>query len=179
MTTADQLAIVESFLGDADLRAVVLAEGGLVQGWMKSKRLLVVVQRKPECGHAVFVFQSSVFPVSCVKDLLVDAVVPVDEDFRYIICAQIRIHFHRASSFSSRCEIDSGDAVLVNLLHKSVKLMFEMLPGYHTQNFVSELFRLQDSGSAKDFVPDFSWIKKYEAKTIPGKVYPSKVVAVT
>ena len=80
MTTADQLAIVESALADAGLRAVALAEGGLVQGWMKSRRLLVVVQRAE--ASAVFIFQSTSFPVSKREDLMAENVLPVDSDFR-------------------------------------------------------------------------------------------------
>jgi hypothetical protein len=35
-----------------------------------------------------------------------------------------------------------------------------MLPGYHTQNFVSEIFRLTDTNFKK--VPqNFAWIQKY------------------
>lgn len=44
-----------------------------------------------------------------------------------------------------RCEIESGDAVLVNIKSgASTKIMLEMLPGYHTQNFVAEIYRLTD-----------------------------------
>ena len=41
--------------------------------------------------------------------------------------------------------------------------MFEMLPGYHTQNLVSEIFRLTD-GNSKVSVDanNFSWLEKYQ-----------------
>ena len=44
-----------------------------------------------------------------------------------------------------------------------------MLPGYHTQNFVSELFRLTDISSSQavkissQTPADFSWIDKYKS----------------
>ena len=60
-----------------------------------------------------------------------------------------------------RCEIDSGEAVLLKFSTKSsTKHMFEMLPGYHTQNFVAELYRLQESTTSAG-KSDFSWTHKY------------------
>jgi phosphatidylinositol-bisphosphatase len=151
MTTADQLAIVEAKLADADAKAVVLADGGLVQGWMKTRRLLVLVQQRAAAAggtHAVFVFVAASFPVAAVADLAVESVLPVDQDFR--------------------CEIDSGDAVLINISGGApkTKLMFEMLPGYHTQNFVAEVYRLTDAVNARqrgsgDRAQDFSWALRH------------------
>ena len=36
-----------------------------------------------------------------------------------------------------------------------------MLPGYHTQNFVSEIFRLTDSNLKKMQPKNYAWIEKY------------------
>ena len=39
--------------------------------------------------------------------------------------------------------------------------MFEMLPGYHTQNFVAEVFRLTESVFSEDKC--FKWLDTYIA----------------
>lgn len=79
MTTADQLALVERHLCGA-VRACALADCGLVQGWMKARRLAVVVQHGGD--HALFLFVSASFPVSAADDLAVDAAVPIGRDFK-------------------------------------------------------------------------------------------------
>jgi hypothetical protein len=84
MTTADQLSIVERKLDvkpESGIKATVLAEGGLVQGWMKSRRLLVVLQQRSG-SSAIFVFVSNSFPVAKPEDLTLETVLRVDSDFR-------------------------------------------------------------------------------------------------
>ena len=80
MTTADQLSIVSSLLSEGG-RAVSLAEGGLVQGWMKARRMLVLAEH-PGGSKALIVFVSTSFPVSAKEDLTAEAAMPVDADFK-------------------------------------------------------------------------------------------------
>eukprot|EP00095_Tigriopus_kingsejongensis_P009757 maker-scaffold422_size175911-snap-gene-0.33 protein:Tk09757 transcript:maker-scaffold422_size175911-snap-gene-0.33-mRNA-1 annotation:"type ii inositol- -trisphosphate 5-phosphatase" len=148
MTTADQLVIVDQKLArlvpEATLKARVLAEGGLVQGWMKSRRLVVVVNGGP-AQWALVIFTSASFPVSQVDDLASESVIPVDADLK--------------------CEIDSGDAVLIKITAGSTQVMLEMLPGYHTQNFVAEIYRLTDSlpGGRRNATPTpGSWLSQLQ-----------------
>ena len=62
----------------------------------------------------------------------------------------------------NRCEIDSSEAALyIKLSSSKLKLMFEMLPGYHTQNFVGEVFRLTESLLSEDKC--FKWLDTYIA----------------
>ena len=53
-----------------------------------------------------------------------------------------------------------------------------MLPGYHTQNFVSELYRVTDGLSSK--IPtsnsSFSWLEKYKSS---GDLCPENPVAIS
>ena len=64
--------------------------------------------------------------------------------------------------FSNRCEIDSSEAALyIKLSSNKYKLMFEMLPSYHTQNFVAEVFRLTESVFSEDKC--FKWLDTYIA----------------
>ena len=90
----------------------------------------------------------------------------------------------KATSFqqkyiSFRCEIDSGEAALYIKICSSAraKLLFEMLPGYHTQNFVSEIFRLTDATAAsakKGQNKSFAWIEKYTDSIKGNTVGPTK-----
>ncbi len=127
MTTADQLSIVERRLG-GEASAVALADGGLVQGWMKTRRMLVLVRREGQ--HALMVFVSASYPVSEEADLSLETALPVDAEFR--------------------CEIDSGDSAVLLKVSRGARagLMFEMLPGFHTQNFVSEIYRVTEMSAA-------------------------------
>ena len=80
MTTADQLAIVNKKLNSSECSATVLADGGLVQDWMKSRRLLVIVEHRG--SHALFVFVSQNIPVVSVSDLTTENVLPIDHEFK-------------------------------------------------------------------------------------------------
>ena len=85
MTTADQLEVVNRKLsgggGGGAVEAVALAEGGLVQGWMKARRLLVIV--RSAASHAVFVFLAKSIPVTDESDIEVESVLPIKHDFKY------------------------------------------------------------------------------------------------
>ena len=86
MTTADQLEVVNRKLssgGGGGAEAVALAEGGLVQGWMKARRLLVIV--RSSASHAVFVFHSKTLPVGNESDIEVESVLPIKHDFKCVI----------------------------------------------------------------------------------------------
>jgi len=154
MTTADQLAIVNKLL-QAPEEAHALAQAGLLVDWVKSKRLLVLVR----CGReeALFVLNCRAFPVLRLQDLALDTVVPLDHGFRF--------------------DLDSGqssgpDAVSVTVTNRRQKFLFELLPGYHTQNFVAELYRLtegqdgqegQEGQGGQSATEAWPWLQKYTA----------------
>ena len=74
---------------------------------------------------------------------------------------------------SFRCEIDSGDAVLLRINRSSSssssRLMFEMLPGYHTQNLVAEIFRQTENASkAPPSSSNVEWADKFLAAGAEG-----------
>ena len=43
------------------------------------------------------------------------------------------------------------------------QLMFEMLPGYHTQNFVSEIYRVRESADPGALDAQFDWATSYQS----------------
>ena len=63
---------------------------------------------------------------------------------------------------SNRCEIDSEDSALyLNITGSNkAKLMLEMTPGFHTQNFVSEILDLTEKKD-KNQQQNFDWLEKY------------------
>ena len=103
MTTADQVNIVDRKLtqlvtatststsdplldpktGSATLKALALADGGLVSGWVKARRLCVLVEERSRSpSQALVIFNSTSFPVSKPEDLDVETVLPMDAEFK-------------------------------------------------------------------------------------------------
>ena len=54
-----------------------------MQGWMKARRLLVIV--RSSSSHAVFVFHSKTLPVGDESDIEVESVLPIKHDFKCVI----------------------------------------------------------------------------------------------
>jgi len=88
------------------------------------------------------------FPVGRIQDISIDTAIPIDGGFKF--------------------DLDSGhnsgpDAVYITVTsHKHTKFLFEMLPGYHTQNFVSELYRLTEQ-VGREGDSRFTWLTKYKS----------------
>ena len=76
-----QLAIVNNTLADGE-KAVVLADGGLVEDWVKTRRLLVVVAAAKEDTPALFVYVAQNIPLISTEDLTINYVLPIDSDFK-------------------------------------------------------------------------------------------------
>jgi len=152
MTTADQLALVTRLLGPGE-EATTLAQAGLVTDWVKSKRLLVIVR----CGReqALLLLTSQQYPPARVEDLAIHTAVPMDTGLQF--------------------DLDPGqtsgpDAVYITVTSNGgSKFLFEMLPGYHTQNFVSEMYRVTESAGRVEAGPGWGWVSKYTQAT-PGTV---------
>lgn len=142
-----KLAIVDQSLVGEGEKATFFADGGLVKDWKKSQRLIVIVA-KHDASHALFVYIVKALPVTSVNDLSIESIIAIDDTFK--------------------CDIDSGDAEALYLnitgSNKS-KLMLQMVPGFHTQNLVSEIFRLlsENKSSAND-KSSFDWLEKYNPK---------------
>nr|CAD7404135.1 unnamed protein product [Timema cristinae] len=117
-----------------------------MHGWVRTSRLLALVEHNNH--HAIFVFISSRVPPQTPQDLTVDRALPVDIDFR--------------------CEIDTdskhqdGADVYVNISSCKLKLLFEMVPGIKTSNFVAEIFRsIEVFTRHRGPLPEYQWLHKY------------------
>ncbi|XP_063218257.1 type II inositol 1,4,5-trisphosphate 5-phosphatase [Bacillus rossius redtenbacheri] len=141
----DQQALVQSKLSAGE-NAVAVHEASLMQGWVRTSRLLALVEHAGH--HALFVVMSSRVPPQLFSDLTIELALPVDADLR--------------------CDIDTdskhqdGSDVYVNISSRKLKLLFEMIPGLKTSNFVGELFRVIEVFTKKRGPPpDFRWLQKY------------------
>ncbi|XP_040569840.1 inositol polyphosphate 5-phosphatase OCRL [Lepeophtheirus salmonis] len=152
MTTADQLAIIDQWLQDESESAKVIGEAELIdQDSTRKTRLISIVEKGNT--SALFVFQSHNYPPESSSDLSLQVVLPID------------LHF--------RCAIEPSDNSQNNIILKiegagHIKLIFDMLPGLHTQNLVGEIFRLTEVNESTKYLQGLSldgnmpWIHKYD-----------------
>ncbi|KAK7791378.1 hypothetical protein R5R35_007912 [Gryllus longicercus] len=117
-----------------------------MQGWVRASRVLALVEH--DGHHVLFVFLSSRVPPQTFSDLTIERLLPIDADFR--------------------CEIDpdskhqDGVDVYVNISSRKLKLLFELVPGVKTSNFVGEIFRaIEVFTKRRGPPPDFHWLQKY------------------
>lgn len=86
MTTAEQMDLVNQRLSrdseGSSVTALVMAEAGLVQGWMKAKRIVSLVTNNETGIAAVFVLSSKNFPCSNADEINVESVSTIGPDFR-------------------------------------------------------------------------------------------------
>jgi len=141
----DQQAIVQAKLHSGE-NAIAVHEASLMQGWVRTSRVLALAEH--DNNHALFIFMSSRMPPQLFSDLAIERVLPVDADFR--------------------CEIDTdsrhqdGVDVFVNISSRKLKLLFEMVPGIKTSNFVGEIFRaIEVFTKRRRPPPEFQWLHKY------------------
>lgn len=146
MTSSDQLHIVNRCLHTPH-EAFILAQAGLVVDLVKTQRLLVLVRCRGEC--ALFVYISQSFPIKSHDEIVLEKTLPINSGFKFDIDSSIR---------------SGPDAVYISVSLNKQKLLFEMTPGYHTQNFVSEMYRVTDSvtTNAQTAATNFSWLDKYK-----------------
>lgn len=122
-------------------------EAGLVQGWVKTTRLLAVVEYQNEYG--LFLYSVTRTQAPNKVELHFDGVLPINGDFR--------------------CELETGGSenllasdVFVKLTSQKRKFLFEMPFGSKTNQFVSEISKATEVHSRQTSSATFTWIKKYE-----------------
>ena len=76
-----QLSIVSKTLSGGE-KALVLADGGLVEDWVKTPRLLVVVAAANADTYALFVYVAQNIPVVSPEDLTINYVLPINSAFK-------------------------------------------------------------------------------------------------
>lgn len=128
-----------------------LHEASLMQGWVRISRILALVER--DSTYALFVFLSATMPPQSFTDLTIERILPIDSEFRCDI--------------ETESKHQDGTDVYVNITSHKVKLLFEMVPGMKTSNFVGELYRcIEQVGKKRGGAPDFQWLTKYNPTSI-------------
>lgn len=141
----DLLSIVQETMQKDD-KCLSCVKGVVVSDWLKSSRILALVQHHGE--YALFIFVPSRSTVQCAADLYVDTVVGIDS--------------------AAHCDVNSIDATLGSQLeftfmkHNCAKT-FELALGPECNTFVNEFYRVLDLCQAQyvDGMLDFSWLKPY------------------
>uniref|UniRef100_T1IVI5 phosphoinositide 5-phosphatase n=1 Tax=Strigamia maritima TaxID=126957 RepID=T1IVI5_STRMM len=112
---------------------------GLVEYWVKSTRILALVEYQNEFG--LFVFSTSNSPS---YDVELDRVFPIDGNFK----------------FETELVVQ-GTAVYLKLSYEKQKYLFEISYLPETCNFTTELTNAIDEFSRQTNPPNFTWLHKY------------------
>lgn len=140
------LIAVQGLLRSGD-KCVTCIDAGLVQDWVKSNRLLAVVEHSGE--HGLFILTSSKSSPSSSNDLLIEKVLPVNDSFK--------------------CEIDASgtdpleENVYLKITCNKQKLLFELPYNPKAKAFVALISKASEALSLRMGPPsDFKWLSKYQ-----------------
>lgn len=111
----------------------------LVQGWMRSSKQLVILERNRDLKALLVASEG------------IDYAVPIDSDFKFDI----------------DCESKSKNAgdVYISITYEKNKLLFEMPPASKTNAFINDLLKAMEHQSRRKSAGDYSWLKKFSKKT--------------
>ncbi|XP_064473266.1 inositol polyphosphate 5-phosphatase OCRL-like isoform X2 [Ornithodoros turicata] len=145
------VSVMKDYLSPED-RCVACLEAGLVQEWVKTSRILVLVEHNNE--HGLLVCRSG---WACIPaDVAVERCFPIDQDFK--------------------CDLDSsgtghaGSDVYVKMSHQKRKLLFELPLGTEAKTFFQQLTRATEAYLVRVGPPaKFDWLKHYAAPTGSGE----------
>ncbi|CAG0918022.1 unnamed protein product [Notodromas monacha] len=74
----DPTALIQGKLRPGE-KAIVVADAGIVQDWVKSPRLIALVEKQSE--HALIIFSPQNIPVTCSNDVSFSNAIPIDHEF--------------------------------------------------------------------------------------------------
>lgn len=147
--------IMKDHLSPED-RCVACLEAGLVQEWVKTSRILVLVEHASE--HGLLVCRSG---WACSPpDVAVERCLPVDQDFK--------------------CDLDpsvtgpvAGADVYVKVSHQKRKFLFELPLGTEAKAFFGHLIRATEAYALRVGPPSkFEWLQRYAGSAGSGEAPP-------
>ncbi|XP_054718871.1 type II inositol 1,4,5-trisphosphate 5-phosphatase-like [Uloborus diversus] len=143
----DQTTVVQGLLCSGD-KVLLCIEAGLVQDWVKSNRVLALVERSGE--HAVFVLVQVRTPSSNPGYLSIEKAIAVNDSFRCDI-------------ETSGTDSTADDNVYLKITGSKQKLLFELPYNAKTKNFASQVSKASETFFLKMGPPsDFQWLAKYQ-----------------
>ena len=115
-------------------------EAGLVQEWIRTNRLLVLVENSTESALLIFIVSKNV-----ADEFILERTVPLDTEFKCEIGMWIYLKKIPVILINQSVTLDTASAnvvttdVFLKLTRKKVHLLFEMLPGFKANKFVDEI----------------------------------------
>ncbi|KAL7289736.1 hypothetical protein TKK_0016344 [Trichogramma kaykai] len=144
MSTPEQLAIVQSKFTTGET-VVIAMEAKLCQGWLKSTRLIAVVNKGSTSALVVLITSRN--PPQVYSDLTIEKILPIDQDFQ--------------CNIGTDEEQQDVTDVFLNVTCRKTRTIFEMRPGIAATNLVSAIFQAIDVYQKnKNPTTDFLWIQK-------------------
>ncbi|XP_013775252.1 inositol polyphosphate 5-phosphatase OCRL-1-like isoform X1 [Limulus polyphemus] len=152
MMDQQTVSAIQGFLG-SQAKCVTSIEAGLVRDWVKTSRILVLVQNNNE--HGLLVFVSSKPNVTSTADLSVEKAFPINEHFKCEID-------------TSGIDVFAGADVYVKVTYQKQKLLFELPFSPRTNTFVAEVTRAAEASSLRvGPPPSFTWLQAYVPLNVP------------
>ncbi|XP_064627898.1 type II inositol 1,4,5-trisphosphate 5-phosphatase-like isoform X2 [Lineus longissimus] len=143
----DITPVIQKKLKDKE-KCVASIEAGLVEGWVKTSRVLALVGKEGEYG--LLVFKTTRSPCVSPTDLSIEQALPINLEFK--------------------CAVDTsaprtiGSDVPVKITGKRAQLIFEVPYGTRSNSFMTEMKRAMDveAQTAGFGLPsEFTWLDKY------------------
>lgn len=157
MGSVDLVQLLQSKFPSENIVACI--DASLMQGWVRTTRFLVVLSNG--LSSALFILTSNNVPPTSSKDISVERIIPIDNDFKCDI--------------DSDNKDDSGTDLYLNISSGDLKLLFELILGEKSNMFVNELYKASDKINKKNGSVEVGWLKKYNplmksnGNGIPGK----------
>ncbi|GFS41274.1 type II inositol 1,4,5-trisphosphate 5-phosphatase [Nephila pilipes] len=143
----DQLTTIQGLLCPGDKVALSI-EAGLVQDWVKSNRVLALVEHSGE--HGLFILVQTRTPTSNPAYLSVEKAIPINDSFRCDI-------------ETSGSDSKTDDNVYLKITGGKHKLLFELPYNAKTRNFATQISKASESFFLKiGCQSDFQWLAKYQ-----------------
>lgn len=140
------LGFIQGILHPGD-KCIMFIDAGLVREWVKTSRILVLVEHSGE--HGFFICISSKATITNSEDISIEKTIPVDDNFK--------------------CEIDTsgvdvlGADIYVKITYQKQKLLFELPYSQKANMFVDMISKVSEAYSLRmGPLPNFSWLQKYK-----------------
>lgn len=140
-------AAVQALLAAGD-KAVLSLEVGLVVDWVKSSRILSLIEHLNE--HAIFVSIPQRNPTTNVLNVVIERTIALNDILRF-------------EMETSGADAHAEDNIYLKIISGKQKLLFELPYDAKARNFASQIAKASESSYLKMGPPsDFQWLAKYQ-----------------
>ncbi|KAI1286655.1 Inositol polyphosphate 5-phosphatase OCRL [Halotydeus destructor] len=132
-------------------RAICFIKAGLVQDWVRTERILILVEKEQEFGLLLCITNRP--QVTCKEDVTVEYVIPVKEGFKLDL-----------QSLNEKDSTSSSEAYFT-VGYVSKKFLFEIPSNATTKQFVHEVTKALEKQLRSEQSSSFSWLNQYASAT--------------